>query len=120
MAGNPLIFIGGLAAAVGIGYYLHQGGYFNKIFDAINDAIGQVGKTPSPAGGCSSGKIKCKDGKCNTQANCNKQANCKAPKYWSASEKKCITQAGASLAMAYNTPHFWSSGSHRGYLLNSY
>lgn len=117
MAGNPLLFIGGAIAVAGVGYYLHQAGYFNKIFDAINAAIDKIGNTPVPSGGdgCSSGKIKCKDGKCDTQSKCDSQAKCKSGEHWNATSKKCAK--ASNLAMAYTTPQF-SSGSHRAYLVN--
>lgn len=119
MAGNPLLFIAGLAAAAGIGYYMHQEGYFNKIFEAINAALDKI-KAPTNGngdGGCASGKIKCKDGKCDTQSNCDKQASCKSDEDWSPSAKKCVKKA--NLTMAYNTPEFYT-GSHRGYLITRF
>lgn len=99
------MFLGGAAAFVGIGYYMHQAGYFDAIFDAINKAIDDIKNTkPLPDGGsgCASGKIKCKDGKCDTQAKCDSQAKCKSGEHWNATDKKCVKSS--SLALAYVTP----------------
>lgn len=111
-SGNPVIFIAGMVAVGGIGYYLYKGGYFDAIIDAINAAIEKIKGGNGNGDECAAGKIKCKDGKCDTQANCNKQ--CTSGGNWNPTTKKC--SQSSNLAMAYNTPMF-DSGSFRAYLV---
>jgi len=117
LAGNTWIFLGGAAAVAGLGYYLHQAGYFNSIFDAINKAIDDIKNTkplpdgkeeekpkPKPGGCEDGGLVKCKDGKCGKQSDCDKQAKCKSTEKWSSFSKKCVVKTTSKLAMAFNTP----------------
>ena len=100
--GNTIMWIAGLAAVAGIGYYMHKAGYFDAIFDAINKAIDEIKNTSPLDGDKDPVKIKCKDGKMDTQEHCDKQAKCASGEHWSPSAKKCVK--GSKLALAYVTP----------------
>jgi hypothetical protein len=102
--GGTIMFIGGVLAAAGVGYYLWKGGYFDSILDSINKVIDDIkgGGGGNGGTGCTGGKIKCKDGKCDTQSKCDSQAKCKSGEHWNADSKKCAK--ASNLALAYVTP----------------
>lgn len=118
-ASNTLIWIGGLIAAGGVGWYLYSKGYFDSIVETITGGLegggGGNGKDDEDEGKkCGEGKILCKDGKCDTQSNCDKQAKCKSDEDWNPESKKCAKKS--KLAIAY----VGQSGPFRAYKTYTY
>jgi hypothetical protein len=115
-----LSWLVGGAVVIGLGYFAFQKGLFNQAFDLVNNAIKGGGSTkdeelypgekedeaktpggtPAPvAGKCPSGKVLCKDQKCETQAECDKEGKCKTGEHWDGDTQKCVK--AAKLALSY-------------------